>query len=91
MKNEALRKWIRQQPCAICNRWDQWLQNLGEGRSQVSHVRTYKATGLDDDNVLPMCAHCHQDHEHRSTTEKEGLLSLARDYTQKWRIKWKKA
>lgn len=77
--NRPYREWIKRHYCEFCGKCDE-IDNRGEPLVTPSHVRTYKATGVDLGNIIPLCVKCHQQFEGLPTEEKMRWEKVAKRY-----------
>jgi hypothetical protein len=89
--DKELRAWIHKRPCAVPGCMDALLQGMfwPQYRSDVAHVRSRGAGGLDHRNVVPLCHthHCEQHAVGRRTFERRhniDLEVLAGVYDMRW-------
>lgn len=67
-RDVAYRQWLNTQPCAICGRFAEYLEN-GEGRSHAAHVRRNSGVATKPlFSALPLCLEHHQTQHQRGET-----------------------
>jgi len=66
--DEEYLDWVRRQPCAVCGKWSEWREDIGEGRCQAMHIRRVAdgaGVGIKPEYcAVPGCHECHgQQHQ----------------------------
>ena len=76
-------EYIRSNYCVQCGGCDR-MDKHGEPRVTVSHVKTKGSGGTYYNNVIPHCLFCHHKWEISVKKNKQEMLDLAQEYTERF-------
>lgn len=77
---ERFFEFIRTGYCAVCFQCD-YVDQFGNPRVTVSHIKTKGSGGGDFNNVVPMCFRCHRKWEDSEKSNKLEMLAMAKELT----------